>query len=107
MLGKCNIYQHDYKNAKNILNEALLAYNELLKLFKDNYNKYYLSKIMLFVFKQIFQNIMLIIISQCLYENNKLCSAGYLCYKIFETSHFFIKLFIWKQVIYFVRYLKI
>lgn len=90
MLAKCNIYQHDYKNAKNILNEALLTYNEILKLFKDNSNKYYLPKIMLFVLNHIFQNIMLTI-AQCLYENNKLCNAGFLCFKIFETSPFLHK----------------
>lgn len=90
MLAKCNIYHHDCKAAKNILNEALLFYNEILKLFKDNYNKYFLPKIMLFTFNFIFQNLMLTI-AQSLYENYRLCNAGYICYKIFETSPFLHK----------------
>ena len=90
MLAKSNIYHHDHKAAKNILNEALLFYNEILKLFKDNYHKYFFPKIMLFTFNFIFQNLMLTI-AQCLYENNKLCNAGFICLKIFETSPFLHK----------------
>ena len=90
MLAKCNVYHRDYKTAKNILNDALVFFNEVLKLFKDTHNKNFYPKIMLFVFNTVFQNIMLSI-AQCLYENNKLCLAGLICYKIFETSLFIHK----------------
>ena len=89
MISKCYIQLNDYKNAINNISEALNAYFELSKSFKDYHSKNYNPKIMIFIENNIFQFIIYTIQRLC-FIFNKPYASNWIILKIFETSPFLI-----------------
>ncbi len=90
MVGKSSAYQKDYKKAISYLNEALILFMDLIKLFKDQKNKNFESRIMLFIFNHVFQEIMMTI-AQSARLAEKPYAVGWIILQIFNTSPFLIE----------------
>ena len=90
MVGKSSAYQKDYKKAISYLNEALILFMDLIKLFKDQKNKNFESRIMLFIFNHVFQEIMMTI-AQAARLAEKPNAVGWIILQIFNTSPFLIE----------------
>ena len=76
-----------YKEAMINLNEALILYLELQKIFKDEETVLFSPRVMLFIETIIFQTIMYNIV-QAVRISSKENACGWLILKIFETSPF-------------------
>ena len=85
MISKCNNELKNYKDSMMNLNEALLLFSDLQKLFKDK--PYFNPKIMMFTENYIFQNIMLAM-AQTTFLFNKYPETCWILMKIIETSPF-------------------
>ena len=90
MVGKSSAYQKDYKKAISYLNEALILFMDLIKLFKEQKNKNFEARIMLFIFNHVFQEIMMTI-AQAARLAEKPNAVGWIILQIFNTSPFLIE----------------
>ena len=87
MIAQCYIKMKIYKEAMINLNEALILYIELQKIFKDEENELFCPRVMLYIESFIFQTIMFNIV-QAVRISSKENACGWLILKIFETSPF-------------------
>ena len=90
MIGKSTAYQKDYKKAISYLNEALILFMDLIKLFKEQKTKNFEPRLMLFIFNHVFQEIMMTI-AQAARLAEKPNAVGWIILQIFNTSPFLIE----------------
>ena len=89
MMARCYMIISNYKKSISNLNDALVLFERLAELFKDESGEKFNPKVMLFVLNTIFQSIMLSI-SQCCFFFNKNFACNWISIKILETSPFII-----------------
>ena len=89
MMSRCYMITSNYKKSISNLNDALVLFERLAELFKDESGEKFNPKVMLFVLNTIFQSIMLSI-SQCCYFFNKNYACNWISIKILETSPFIV-----------------
>lgn len=87
MIAQCYIKMKIYKEAMINLNEALILYLELQKIFKDEETVLFSPRVMLYIETIIFQTIMYNIV-QAVRISSKENACGWIILKIFETSPF-------------------
>ena len=87
MIAQCYIRMKKYKESMINLNEALILYLELQKIFKDEETVLFSPRVMLYVETAIFQTIMYNIV-QAVRISSKENACAWIILKIFETSPF-------------------
>ena len=90
MMAKCQIQNKNYRDAIEYINESNILFVDLIMLFKQNQNKYFNPQIMLFIFNNIFQTIMLTT-AQCAVLMGKSNAVNWIIFKMFQTSPFVLE----------------
>lgn len=90
MMAKCQIQNKVYREAIEYINESNILFVNLITLFKQNQNRTFNPQIMLFVFNNIFQTIMLTT-AQCAQLMGKSNAVDWIIFKMFQTSPFVLE----------------
>jgi hypothetical protein len=90
MMARCQIQNKVYRDAIEYINEANILFVDFINLFKENQSKSFNPKVMLFVFDNIFQTLMLTT-AQCAVIMGKSNAVGWIIIKMFQTSPFLLE----------------
>ena len=89
MMSRCYMIISNYKKAISNLTDALILFERLTEIFKDESGEKFNPKVMFFILNFIFQSIMFTISQVCFFFN-KNYACNWISIKILETSPFII-----------------